>query len=82
MGVVKDRASGHGELVFAVHALVEVAGLAGFPLSHELGDAFALTLETAYTSRPADLREVGDAGFLSAELLYNFDDGWWSAHGI
>jgi hypothetical protein len=71
MRVMKDGACGDGKLILAIHAFIQMAGLAGLAFGAKLGDAMTLTLQTPHALRPTDLCEMGDAGFFRAELVEN-----------
>ena len=69
MRIMEDGTSGDGKLVLAVHALVEMPGLAGFAGGIKLGDACAATAEALHTQGPANLGEMSDARGFGAKLV-------------
>ena len=71
MRVVKNRARGHGELIVAIRAIVEMAHLPGLPRLVEFVNAHRTATDARQTLRPADALEMRDALLFGREP---FDD--------
>jgi len=82
MGIVKDGPGSHGKIIFAIHALIEVAHLAGFARGVILKDSLAPTADANDPLGPADARKVLDALLFGIKPLKNFKDGRVLIHSL
>ena len=81
VGVVKDGASGDGEVILAIHALIKMAHFPGFPWGLISKNSLALAANADKTMGPANAFKVRDALFFGIESLDNLEKGRVLVHG-
>ena len=81
MGIVKDGASGNRILVVALYALIKKAVFVCLAFADKFKNFLTGAFGTFKPIGPADVLEMGDAGFLCGKLSYLFKNGVFVLHG-